>query len=105
MMTFHRGRRLRSSKAMRDLVRESRLSRDDLIQPYFVVESDPDFRKPIGSMPGQFQLGLNQLMGDVGAAVDAGLKSLILFGIPVDKDPAGSQAYAENGIVHVASVL
>ncbi len=102
MLTFHRGRRLRSSKAMRDLVRESRLSRDDLIQPYFVVESDADFRKPIATMPGQFQLGLNQLMDDVGAAVDAGLKSLILFGIPVDKDPAGSQAYAENGIVQQA---
>jgi porphobilinogen synthase len=87
---------------MRDLVRESRLSRDDLIQPYFVVESNPDFRKPIVSMPGQFQLGLNQLMEEVGAAVDAGLKSLILFGIPVDKDPAGSQAYAENGIVQQA---
>lgn len=102
MNTFHRGRRLRSSRAMRDLVRESRLSRDDLIQPYFVVESDPDFRKPISSMPGQFQLGLNQLMDEVAGAVDAGLKSLILFGIPVDKDPAGSQAYAENGIVQQA---
>ena len=102
MMTFHRGRRLRSSKTMRDLVRESRLSRDDLIQPYFVVESDADFRKPIASMPGQFQLGLNQLMDEVAGAVDAGLKSLILFGIPVDKDPAGSQAYAENGIVQQA---
>jgi porphobilinogen synthase len=87
---------------MRDLVRESRLSRDDLIQPYFVVESDPDFRKPISSMPGQFQLGLNQLMDEVGGAVDAGLKSLILFGIPVDKDPVGSQAYADNGIVQQA---
>ena len=102
MLTFHRGRRLRSSRAMRDLVRESRLSRDDLIQPYFVVESNPDFRKPIASMPGQFQLGLNQLVSDVGEAVDAGLKSLILFGIPVAKDPAGSQAYAENGIVQEA---
>ena len=102
MLTFHRGRRLRSSKAMRDLVRESRLSRDDLIQPYFVVESDADFRKPIASMPGQFQLGLNQLMDEVAGAVDAGLRSLILFGIPVDKDPAGSQAYAENGIVQQA---
>ena len=102
MMTFHRGRRLRSSKAMRDLVRESRLSRNDLIQPYFVVESDADFRKPIASMPGQFQLGLNQLMDEVAGAVDAGLKSLILFGIPVHKDPAGSQAYDENGIVQKA---
>ena len=102
MMTFHRGRRLRSSTSMRDLVRESRLGRDDLIQPYFVVESDPDLRKPIASMPGQFQLGLNQLMDEVAQAVDAGLKSLILFGIPVTKDAAGSQAYDENGIVQKA---
>lgn len=102
MNTFHRGRRLRSTKALRDMVRETRLGPEDLIQPYFVVESDPDFRKPIASMPGQFQLGLNQLAKDVGEAVDAGLKSLILFGIPVQKDPAGSQAYAENGIVQEA---
>lgn len=102
MNTFHRGRRLRTSKALRDLVRESRLSRDDLIQPYFVVESDPDFRKPIASMPGQFQLGLNSLLDEVAGAVDAGLKSLILFGIPVHKDPSGSGAYAKDGIVQQA---
>ncbi|NCC94355.1 MAG: porphobilinogen synthase [Opitutae bacterium] len=102
MNTFHRGRRLRSRSVLRDMVRESRLGREDLIQPYFVVESDPDFKKPIGSMPGQFQLGLNQLLNEVGPAVDAGLKSLILFGIPVEKDPAGTQAYAENGIVQEA---
>jgi porphobilinogen synthase len=102
MNTFHRGRRLRTSKALRDLVRESRLSAQDLIQPYFVVESDPDFRKPIASMPGQFQLGLNSLMDEVAGAVDAGLKSLILFGIPVHKDPTGSGAYAKDGIVQQA---
>lgn len=102
MNTFHRGRRLRSRSVLRDMVRESRLGREDLIQPYFVVEADPDFKKPIGSMPGQFQLGLNQLLNEVGPAVDAGLKSLILFGIPVEKDPAGTQAYAENGIVQEA---
>lgn len=102
MNTFHRGRRLRSRSVLRDMVRESRLGREDLIQPYFVVEADPNFKKPIGSMPGQFQLGLNQLLNEVGPAVDAGLKSLILFGIPVEKDPAGTQAYAEDGIVQEA---
>ncbi|NLW80992.1 MAG: porphobilinogen synthase [Desulfovibrionales bacterium] len=102
MRSFYRGRRLRSSKALRDMVRETRLGREDLIQPYFVVESDPDFRKPIASMPGQFQLGLSQLMAEVGEAVHAGLQSLILFGIPVQKDPAGSQAYADAGIVQRA---
>jgi porphobilinogen synthase len=102
MNTFHRGRRLRTSKALRDLVRESRLTAQDLIQPYFVVESDPDFKKPIASMPGQFQLGLNTLLDEVAGAVDAGLKSLILFGIPVHKDPTGSGAYAKDGIVQEA---
>ena len=102
MNTFHRGRRLRSKSVLRDMVRESRLGREDLIQPYFVVEADPDFKKPISSMPGQYQLGLNQLLSEVGPAVDAGLKSLILFGIPVEKDPAGTQAYAETGIVQEA---
>ncbi len=102
MHIFHRGRRLRSSSALRDMVRETRLTAADLIQPYFVVESDPDFRKPIASMPGQFQLGLNQLLVEVGSAVESGLKSLILFGIPKEKDPAGSGAYDDAGIVQEA---
>ena len=102
MHTFHRGRRLRSSSTLRDMVRETRLGASDLIQPYFVVETDPDFRKPIASMPGQFQLGLDQLMTEVAAAVDAGLQSLILFGIPKEKDPVGSGAYDDNGIVQAA---
>ncbi len=102
MHIFHRGRRLRSSSPLRDMVRETRLAAADLIQPYFVVESDPDFRKPIASMPGQFQLGLNQLLAEVAGAVDAGLKSLILFGIPAEKDPAGSEAYDDAGIVQEA---
>lgn len=102
MHIFHRGRRLRSSKTLRNLVRETRLSNEDLIQPYFVVESDPGLRKEISSMPGQFQLGLDELMVEVGEAVQAGLKSLILFGVPVHKDPEGSGAYADEGIVQQA---
>lgn len=102
MHIFHRGRRLRSSKTLRNLVRETRLSNEDLIQPYFVVESDPGLRKEIPSMPGQFQLGLDELMVEVGGAVQAGLKSLILFGVPVHKDPEGSGAYADDGIVQQA---
>jgi porphobilinogen synthase len=102
MHIFHRGRRLRSSPTLRDMVRETRLTAADLIQPYFVVESDPDFRKPIASMPGQFQLGLHQLLAEVDGAVESGLKSLILFGIPAEKDPAGSGAYDDAGIVQEA---
>ncbi|WP_035075432.1 porphobilinogen synthase [Maridesulfovibrio zosterae] len=100
---FHRGRRLRRSPVIRDMVREISLSSADLMMPYFVTESDdPDFKKPITSMPGQFQLSLKQLEKQVEEAVSYGLKSLILFGIPAEKDSVGSQAYAEEGIVQQA---
>ena len=57
---FHRGRRLRRSAALRGMVREVKLCADDLIMPYFVVDTpDHAFRKPIDSMPGQYQLSLN----------------------------------------------
>ncbi len=100
---FHRGRRLRRTPVIRDLIRETTLSAADLMMPYFVAESDdPEFKKPISSMPGQYQLSLKQLEKTVGLAVENGLKSLILFGIPAEKDPVGSQAYAEEGIVQQA---
>ncbi|PTN38659.1 porphobilinogen synthase [Desulfonatronum sp. SC1] len=102
-MIFHRGRRLRRTATLRGLVRETTLSRDDLIQPYFVVDTDdPNFAKPIGAMPGQSQLGLGKLVERVGRAVDMGLAACILFGIPKTKDPTGSQGWAENGIVQRA---
>ena len=100
---FHRGRRLRRSAALRGMVREVKLCADDLIMPYFVVDTpDHAFRKPIDSMPGQYQLSLNELEKQVGSAVAAGLKSVLLFGIPASKDPLGSGAYAEDGIVQKA---
>ena len=89
---FHRGRRLRRTAALRDMVREVRLCADDLIMPYFVVDTpDRGFRKPIDSMPGQFQLSLDELEKQVRAAVDTGMKSLLLFGIPAAKDPMGPE--------------
>ena len=100
---FHRGRRLRMSPGVRALVRENEIRPADLVMPYFVVETDDtDFRKPIGSMPGQFQLSLAQLEKQVGAAVKNGLTSVLLFGIPKQKDELGSQAYADEGIVQEA---
>lgn len=102
-MTFFRGRRLRRTAAMRGLIRETRLGREDLIQPYFVLESDdPNFCKPISAMPGQNQLGLGRLVERVGRAVDQGLAACILFGIPKTKDASGSQAWAENGVTQRA---
>jgi porphobilinogen synthase len=101
--TFHRGRRLRRTATLRGLVRETVISREDLIQPYFVVDTDePNFNKPISAMPGQNQLGLNKLVERVGRAVDLGLTACILFGIPKHKDASGSQGWAENGIVQRA---
>lgn len=100
---FYRGRRLRRTQALRDLIRETEIRPQDLIQPYFVVETeDTAFSQPIASMPGQYQYSLHQLEERVAQAVDCGLRALILFGIPAEKDPMGSQAYADTGIVQEA---
>uniref|UniRef100_A0A7C3WIZ8 Delta-aminolevulinic acid dehydratase n=1 Tax=Fundidesulfovibrio putealis TaxID=270496 RepID=A0A7C3WIZ8_9BACT len=102
-MEFFRGRRLRASAPLRDMMRETRLARQNLMMPYFVAETGPeDMVKPISSMPGQNQLGMAALRERVARAVDAGLTSCILFGIPARKDPAGSQAYAADGVVQRA---
>ncbi len=100
---FHRGRRLRRTAFLRDMVRETELRPDDLIQGYFVVDTpDADFEKPLGSMPGQSQLSVEKLVARVGAAMDHGLRSVIVFGLPEKKDPAGTGAYADDGIVQRA---
>lgn len=101
-MDFHRGRRLRRSAGLRDLVREVVLTKADLIQPYFVVEGDPHFEKEVSSMPGQHQLGIESFLVRLDKACAKGLKSCILFGIPGDKDEVGSGAYAGDGIVQRA---
>ncbi|MBO5489891.1 MAG: porphobilinogen synthase [Desulfovibrio sp.] len=103
MKNFHRGRRLRATPELRSLVRETApLLREDLIMPYFVVEGDPALHKEIPSMPGQCQLGLDALAERLAAAVDMGLQSCILFGIPAAKDEQASGAWAEDGIVQKA---
>ncbi len=103
MGAFFRGRRLRSSAVLRELVRETQLSAADFIMPYFVVETDDvNFRKEIGAMPGQYQLSLAELEKQVGAAVATGLRAVILFGIPKEKDACGSGAYDDNGITQQA---
>jgi len=103
MLDFHRGRRLRRTPALRDMVRETALSRSDLSMLYFVAETgSEDMEKPIESMPGQHQLGMKALVERVSKAVDKGLASCMLFGVPKEKDPVGSQAYAENGVVQRA---
>jgi porphobilinogen synthase len=100
---FFRGRRLRRSQTLRDLVRETEIRPHDLIQPYFAVETDDKhFEKPIASMPGQSQLSVDKLAERVAKAVDLGLRAALLFGIPAEKDEVGSGGYAEDGIVQQA---
>lgn len=102
-MEFYRGRRLRNSTALRDLMAETQITANDLIMPYFVVETDDEnFKSPIASMPGQYQFSLKQLSLTVEKAVKNGLKAVLLFGIPKTKDPIASEAYNNNGIVQQA---
>ena len=96
-----RPRRLRQSAALRTLVRETELSVSHLVQPYF-VRTGRNIRRLIGSMPGQFQLSIDQLVRDAEAAYQLGVPAVILFGIPERKDEKASGAYAANGIVPTA---
>ncbi|RKH47829.1 porphobilinogen synthase [Corallococcus sp. AB050B] len=97
----HRPRRLRRSAALRDMVRETRLSPTDFIYPLFVVEGR-DIRRPISSMPGVFNLSLEHAVKEAKLAKSLGVPSVILFGIPDHKDARGTQAYATDGIVQRA---
>ncbi|MBI3652064.1 MAG: porphobilinogen synthase [Acidobacteria bacterium] len=101
-MTFiQRPRRLRRTEAIRALVRETRLSPDDFVYPLFVCEGE-GIRREISSMPGCFNLSLDELVVEATAAKGDGLRAIILFGVPDDKDATGTQAYAEDGIVQRA---
>lgn len=100
---FFRGRRLRRSQQLRDLFQETRLHSYDLIMPYFIVDSNDElFSKEIPSMPGQYQLSLKAFEEKIHQAVDTGLKSVILFGLPNKKDLLATEAYNPNGIIQRA---
>jgi len=96
-----RPRRLRRTEALRRLVRETRLSRDDLVLPLFVVEGR-GVREPVASMPGVFRHSVDALVDEAKRVRDLGLPAVILFGIPADKDARGSGADAAEGIVQRA---
>ena len=98
---IHRMRRLRRTERFRNLVRETRLSPDSMIYPIFVCPGDK-VRKEIGSMPGQFNLSVDQAVEVARDAERAGLAGIILFGIPEEKDEVASDAYDENGIIQNA---
>jgi porphobilinogen synthase len=83
------------------MIRETKLSVDDLILPLFAVEGK-DVTKPIASMPGHHQLSVDHILKEARAVHDLGIPAIMLFGIPDKKDPLGRSAYAENGIVQKA---
>jgi porphobilinogen synthase len=95
---IYRPRRLRQNPKLRALVRETELSVGDLVQPLFVREGSR-LRKPIVSMPGQFQLSVDELVKESERAAKLGVPAVILFGIPDKKDEKASDAYAASGIV------
>ncbi|MBL8865040.1 MAG: porphobilinogen synthase [Planctomycetia bacterium] len=94
-------RRLRSSPILRAMVRETELNASDFILPLF-VRSGRGVRNEIASMPGNYQLSVDTLVEEVGAAKDLGVRSFMLFGIPPKKDPKGEVSLADDGIVQQA---
>ena len=94
-------RRLRQTESLRRLVRETTLAVDDLVLPLFVAPGQ-GVREPISSMPGHYQLSLDELAHEVREVAALGVPAILLFGLPSQKDPLGSEAYDPHGIVQEA---
>ena len=96
-----RPRRLRGSETLRKMVRETRIDRSSLIYPMFVMDGENKVEE-ITSLPGQYRYTVDRMGEELERQLDAGVSSVMLFGIPEKKDEVGSQAYAEDGIVQRA---
>lgn len=99
---FQRHRRLRQNAGMRALVKETYLHKEDLIYPIFVIEGE-NIKNPVQSMPGVYQFSLDHLGAEIDEVVSLGIKAVILFGLPAEKDAVGSGAYHDHGIVQKAT--
>jgi len=97
----HRGRRLRRTEAVRAMVRETELNSRDFILPFFVVHGRK-VRREISSMPGNYQLSIDEFLKEAVETYQLGIPAVILFGIPDQKDPLGSAGHSEKGIVQQA---
>jgi porphobilinogen synthase len=97
----YRARRVRRTESLRRMVRETRLSIDNLVYPMFVAPGT-GVEKPIGSMPGQSVWSVDKAVDQAARAADLGVPAVILFGIPEKKDPVGSEAWSQNGVVQRA---
>ncbi len=101
---FARHRRLRRSETMRKMVRETHLHETDFIYPIFVVEGS-DKKEEIPSMPGIYQLSMDRLGDELKDVSDLGIPGVMFFGVPENKDPVGTGAYHDHGIVQEATRL
>ncbi len=98
----YRPRRLRQNDAFRRMIRETKLSVDDLILPLFAINGK-GVKNPIDSMPGHYQLSMDNLVKTASKAHELGIPAVMLFGIPEKKDPLATGAYDKNGIVQIAT--
>lgn len=95
---FKRFRRVRNNSVLRDMVRETILTKKDFIYPLFSIDGK-NVKNPVKSMPGVFQMSIDNIVNECKHLEDIGIPAVILFGIPPQKDEVGSDAYAENGII------
>ncbi|HWL27002.1 MAG TPA: porphobilinogen synthase [Ureibacillus sp.] len=101
-LNFRRHRRLRTSATMRSMVKETYLHKEDLIYPIFVIEGE-NIKNEVISMPGVYQFSLDKLDEEIDEVVNLGIPSVILFGIPAEKDEVGTGAFHDHGIVQKAT--
>ncbi|HRH47052.1 MAG TPA: hypothetical protein PKY82_35730, partial [Pyrinomonadaceae bacterium] len=97
-----RMRRLRKNSALRDMFRETHLTKNDFIYPLFVAEGE-NFKREIGSMPNIFQLSIDNILRECEELLNLGIYAVLLFGIPDFKDETGSSGYISHGIVQKAT--
>ena len=98
---FYRGRRLRNKKVPRNLIKENRLSVEQLISPIFVVAGN-NIKKEISSLEGIYHYSIDRLNEIIKELQRAGINACILFGIPEHKDELGTEAYNDDGIIQRA---
>ena len=101
MNLINRPRRLRTTPALRSMMRETRMSPSSLIYPLFAIEGE-NIKKEIPSLPGQYHWSPDRICEAIEECIEAGVEKVILFGLPAHKDEIGSGAWAEDGIVQQA---
>lgn len=98
---MNRLRRLRVNETMRSMVRETQIDKSDLVYPVFVTEGE-NIKNPIASMPGIYQYSVDRFDEELDRVIAAGIKAILIFGIPAHKDEVGSEAYNDEGVTQRA---